>query len=170
MKSLMLRDPLTLGPHQMPIGAMRDDALVLLHDLRDFLKCRGIAVEVEQAQPEPPPAPAAQVEPVQAAPANTPDPLTTSDIAYCFAGLRWQEQEWKKPLGDKPKWLKPCVAIPGKQGVHETRWNPVLIGAELVRNGHVKVNRIRARFQTKPQLAAWLEAWKTYEADNFDTE
>ena len=62
--ALMLRDPLTLGPHQMPIGAMRDDALVLLHDLRDFLKNRGIVVEVEataqveQVQPEPPPAPA----------------------------------------------------------------------------------------------------------------
>lgn len=68
--ALMLRDPLTLGPHPMPIGAMRDDALVLLHDLRDFLKCRGIAVEVEVEQPAQVarPAPAAQVEPVQAGP------------------------------------------------------------------------------------------------------
>ena len=82
--TLILRDPLTLGPHPMPIGAMRDDAPVLLNDLRDFLKTRGISVEVEveveqtaqteQAQPEPAPAPvpatAAQVEPVHVAPAE----------------------------------------------------------------------------------------------------
>ena len=121
---------------------------------------------------EPPPAPAttAPAESVQAAPADAPCPLTTSDIAYCFAGLRWDEQGWKKPLGDKPKWLQSCIAIPGKRGVHETRWNPVLIGAALVQDGHAKPNSVRARFQSKPQLSPWLEAWKTYEADYLDTE
>lgn len=104
------------------------------------------------------------------APADVPEPLTTSDIAYCFAGLRWDEQGWKKPLGDKPKWLLSCIAIPGKRGVHETRWNPVLIGAALVQSGHAKPNSVRARFQSKSQLSAWLEAWKTYEADYLDTE
>lgn len=99
-----------------------------------------------------------------------PLPLTTGDIAFCFAGLRWNEQEWKKPLGDKPKWLRACIAIPGVRGVSETRWNPVLIGAALEREGHAKQNSIRARFQTKPQLAEWLNAWKTYEADNLATE
>lgn len=94
-----------------------------------------------------------------------PLPLTTGDIAFCFAGLRWDEQKWKKPLGDKPKWLAVCIAIPGVRGVSETRWNPVLIGAALVRGGHAKQNSIRARFQTKPRLAEWLDAWKTYEAD-----
>lgn len=99
-----------------------------------------------------------------------PLPLTTGNIAFCFAGLRWDEQQWKKPLGDKRKWLAACIAIPGARGVSETRWNPVLIGAALEREGHAKQNSIRARFQTMPQLAPWRDAWKTYEADNFDTK
>lgn len=95
-------------------------------------------------------------------------PLTTGDIAHAFGGLHgWSEPQWKKPLGDKPNWLANCVAIPGARGLSETRWNPVLIGAALIRDGSSKVNQVRARFQTKPQLAEWFEAWKTYEADNF---
>lgn len=97
-----------------------------------------------------------------------PVPLTTGDIAFCFAGLRWKtELAWKKPLGDKPKWLSACVAIPGARGVSETRWNPVSIGAALVRDGHVQQHSVRAKFQTMDLLKPWLEAWKTYEADNF---
>ena len=101
---------------------------------------------------------------------NGPLPLTTGDIAFCFDGIRWNEQQWRKPLGDKPKWLQSCVAIPGQRGVSETRWNPVLIAAALVHDGHAQARSIRAKFQTKPQLKDWLEAWKTYEADNFGTQ
>lgn len=97
-----------------------------------------------------------------------PLPLATGDIAFCFAGLRWNEEQWKKPLGDKPKWLAACIAIPGMRGVSETRWSPVLIGAALVHYGHAEQKSVRARFQTMPQLAPWLDAWKTYEADNSD--
>lgn len=100
-----------------------------------------------------------------------PVPLTTGDIAFCFAGLRWKtESEWKKPLGDKPKWLVACIAIPGAQGVSATRWNPVSIGAALVHNGHVQQHSVRAKFQTMDLLKPWLEEWKTYEADNLATE
>ena len=101
---------------------------------------------------------------------NGPLPLTTGDIAFCFDGIRWNEQQWRKPLGDKRKWLQSCVAIPGQRGVSETRWNPVLIAAALVHDGHAQARSIRAKFQTKPQLKDWLEAWKTYEADNFGTQ
>ena len=101
---------------------------------------------------------------------NGPLPLTTGDIAFCFDGIRWNEQQWRKPLGDKPKWLQSCVAIPGQRGVSETRWNPVLIAAALVHDGHAQARSIRARFQTKPQLKDWLEAWKTYESDYFDAQ
>lgn len=94
-----------------------------------------------------------------------PLPLTTGDIAFCFAGLRWDEQQWKKPLGNKPKWLAACIAIPGARGVSETRWNPVFIGAALVRDGHAKPHNIRAKFQKQPLLKPWLDEWKTYEAD-----
>ena len=98
-----------------------------------------------------------------------PTPLTTGDVAFCFDGLRWSEKGWKKPLGDLPKWLEKCIAMHGQRGVRERRWNPVLIAAALVRDGHIKTNSARARFQTKPHLQPWLEIWKTYEADNFDT-
>ena len=103
-------------------------------------------------------------------PENSPSPVSTTDIANAFDGLRWKEEQWKKPLGDKPKWLASCVAIPGVRGISETKWNPVLVGAALIRVGHAKQNSIRSRFQTKPQLAKWLNAWKTYEADELSVE
>lgn len=100
---------------------------------------------------------------------NSPTPLTTSDVAHSFSGLHWpSEDAWKKPLGDQPKWLRGCIAIPGSRGRSETRWNPVLIGGALVHGGHARVNSVRAKFQTMPQLQPWLETWKAYEADNFD--
>lgn len=101
---------------------------------------------------------------------SLPTPLTTSDIAHCFADPRWLvEDGLKKRLGNKPKWLAVGIAIPGRRGLNETRWNPVLVGAAIVRAGHAKVNNVRAKFQTNPLLKPWLEAWKTHEADNFDT-
>ena len=99
-----------------------------------------------------------------------PLPLTTGDIAFCFDGLRWSEDQWRKPLGDRPKWLQACVAIPGRRGVSATRWNPVSIGAALERDGHASASSVRARFQTRPMLKPWLEAWKTYEADYIDSD
>lgn len=98
-----------------------------------------------------------------------PMPLTTGHIAFCFDGLRWTEAQWKKPLGDRPNWLKSCVQSPGKQGVRETLWNPVCIGAALVNRGHVPVNRVRAKFQTNHLLKPWLDAWRTYEFDHLET-
>ena len=99
-----------------------------------------------------------------------PTPLKSRDIAFVFSGLRWTEKEWMKPLGDKPKWLQACVAIPAQRGVSQTHWNPVLIGAALLRVGYVKANQVRGRFQSKPQLKPWLDEWKTYEADHLDND
>ena len=101
---------------------------------------------------------------------NSPLPLTTGDIAFCFDGIRWSEKAWRKPLGDKPKWLERCIAIPGRQGVSETRWNPVLIAAALVVRGEVQARTVRARFQTKHLLSEWREGWKIYEAEHFDND
>jgi hypothetical protein len=115
---------------------------------------------------ESPAVPTAQPEPAKN---PEPPPLTTSDIASAFAGLRWSEVEWKKPLGDKPKWLAACVSIPGRRGSIETRWNPVCIGGALIFSGHVQARSVRARFQTNHLLLHWFDAWKTYEADNLDT-
>jgi hypothetical protein len=100
---------------------------------------------------------------------TAPLPLATGDVAFCFDGLRYTEAQWKKPLGNKPKWLAACVAIPGRRGISETRWNPVLIGAALVHAGHVSARSVRARFQSRPMLTPWLDAWKTYEADHIES-
>ena len=143
-----------------------DDCRVVGYDVH-ALADEYTAPESTQAEP--------QVAPVVAdsasnAPLDAPQPVTTGDVAHAFDGLRrWNEKAWKDTLGSPPKWLEACIALRGERGKRETRWNPVLIGAALVHNGHAKANSIRARFQTKPQLQDWLEAWKTYEADNFDT-
>jgi hypothetical protein len=98
-----------------------------------------------------------------------PLPLTTSDIAFSFAGLKWEtEKKWKKPLGDIPKWLNECVHTYANRGVSQTLWNPVSIGAALISRDGIKANSVRAKFQTKPALMPWLEQWKDYEAEHFD--
>ena len=143
-----------------------DDCRVMGYDVH-ALADEYTAPEATQAEPQ-----AAPVEADSAsdAPLDAPQPVTTGDVAHAFDGLRrWNEKAWKDTLGSPPKWLEACIALRGERGKRETRWNPVLIGAALVHNGHAKANSIRARFQTKPQLQDWLEAWKTYEADNFDT-
>ena len=102
---------------------------------------------------------------------SNPEPVTTLDIAFAFEGLRnWSEGNWKRSLGNKPKWLAACIAIPGKQGVYQTKWNPVSIGVALINQGHAKVNNVRARFQKKAPLMPWLEVWKTYEADYLESK
>ncbi len=99
-----------------------------------------------------------------------PSPLTTGDIAFCFDGLRWSEKQWRKPLGNKPKWLQRCIVMPGQQGVREATWNPVFIAGWLVRNGHVRAKSARAKFLTNPRLAPWRDAWDTYEAEYLDSD
>lgn len=102
---------------------------------------------------------------------TAPLALTTGDIAFCFAGLKWKtEKQWKKPLGYPPKWLADCIHTRGQQGGPETRWYPVLVGAALVDGKYASAKSVRARFQSQPRLSPWLEAWKTYEADNLNTE
>ena len=102
-----------------------------------------------------------------------PAPLTTAEMAFCFAGLRRNtEEEWKILIGKGRGWIEKCLVQPGTRGRGGAPklWNPVLIGAALVRDGHAKPNNVRAKFQTVNLLKPWLESWKTYEADNFDTQ
>jgi hypothetical protein len=104
-------------------------------------------------------------------PAMNPPPVSTPNIAHAFNGLhKWDEKAWKDNLGSPPKWLEACIVVRGQRGGIVHHWNPVLIGAALVRNGHAQTRSVRAKFQTSRLLANWLEAWITYEADNFDTE
>jgi hypothetical protein len=120
--------------------------------------------------------PQAQAAPVMAdsasnAPAKDPPPVATGNVAHAFADLRgWTEQQWKDKLGSPPKWLNACIVLRGQRGIREHHWNPVLIGDALVRKELAQQNSVRSRFQTKSQLKDWLEAWKTHEADNYDTQ
>ena len=102
--------------------------------------------------------------------ATHPEPLTTGHIANCFAGLGWDERGWRKPLGDKPKWLQSCIKVEGRQGVRETAWNPVCIGAALHHQKGVAIRTVRARFQSHHLLKPWLESWQDYEAENFASD
>ena len=112
--------------------------------------------------------PPVPVEPELAEPAmEGPQSVTTTAIAESFAGLRWNGEQWVKKLGNKPKWLDACLVLGGARGERMRQWNPVLIGAYLVRMGHVKVNSVRSKFQSQDVLKPWLDEWKTYEADNF---
>ena len=117
------------------------------------------------------PAPAETTAPVVA---DGPAPLTTGDIAHCFNGLRgWSEKQWKDTLGEvkSRRWLQDCVVIPSSgKGGSETRWNPVFIAGWLVRQGYVNARTVRAKFQTIDLLQPWIDYWKTYEADNFETQ
>lgn len=99
-----------------------------------------------------------------------PVPVTTRAMADSFAGLHWNAEEWIKKLGDKPVWVDNCIAVRRGRGEGMRQWNPVQIGAYLVRMEHANANSVRARFQTQPALIPWLDEWKTYEADNHSTD
>lgn len=108
---------------------------------------------------------------------EVPAPLTTGDIAFCFAGLHWiTEKEWKNVLGKGRDWTEECVAAPAGgrgRGVAPKLWNPVLLAAKLVERYDIPQKSVRARFQNAQYqrfLRLWLDAWKTYEADNLATE
>lgn len=159
-------------PLEWRTGAVLDAGLVHLDWLNEWGESRKPPHVFSTASaPEPQAATPAPVADSASNAPVTPPPVATGDVAHAFDGLRgWNEKSWKDTLGSPPKWLEACIASRGQRGIREHHWNPVLIGAALVHSGHAKANNIRARFQTKPQLSAWLEAWKTYEADNFDTQ
>lgn len=168
--TLPVKNPRTFGPHTYPVGNALLSALVSVDDLREFVAERGLSVIVgAPAQSAAEPAPLAPS--ASDASAMNPPPVTTANIACAFDGLRgWDEKAWKDTLGTPPKWLEACIVLRGQRGVRVHHWNPVLIGAALVRNEQAQARSVRAKFQSKPQLADWLEAWRTYEADNFDTQ
>jgi hypothetical protein len=170
--------PAPIGARLQPAPPARTEQTYRVgpHAFASWLESQGLQPGLlvaawAQAVQSMPSAPAsAEPAPPALSPGNGPLPLSTGDVAHAFDGLRYSEAQWKKPLGDKPKWLQACVAIPGRRGVSETRWNPVRIGAALVQGGHVDARRVRAKFQTRPALIPWLDAWKTYEADYLESD
>ncbi|MFO1252270.1 MAG: hypothetical protein U1E77_14305 [Inhella sp.] len=179
-RSATVQGPIRLAS-DVPPSRRRMARVSLVDVLAFFVRCNWSGIPAELAAlignpssmqtdaAEPPTAPVATF-PFGEAAAKKPTPLTTSQVAASFDGLRYSAQGWKKPLGDKPKWLGACVAMAGIRGVRETQWNPVLIGGALVRRGYVKANSVRGRFQSRPDLKPWLDEWKSYEADHFDSD
>lgn len=169
-----------------PLGSMpflngAEGATVNLSEFGAWAQALGLPLPERfprQQAPEPQAAPEPSAAPVVAESASGepagPPPLTTGDIAFCFDGLRWKtEEKWKAALGKGRDWIEACVAVPAGgrgRGAAPKLWNPVLLAAALVRDGHVKANSMRARFQTEPLLMPWLDAWKTYEADYLDND
>lgn len=105
----------------------------------------------------------------------TPEPLSTSEMAFCFAELyKRNEDQWMKALGKvkSTQWLGPSVHTPGRRGRGQpgTLWNPVELGAALVENGHETLKSVRSRFQTKPALIPWLPLWRDCEDERFSRQ
>ncbi len=156
-------------------GILRKESELLIaceeHDQSDnaHRQARGdFVTQTQDTTPSPAPV-------VAASDGHAPLPLSTLDIAHCFADLYWSEDKWKTNLGKKPKWLaEHCLAAAGKQGGNgggiEIRWYPVCIGAALANTKKVPARSIRARFQTNPLLAKWLEAWRNHESQHLATE
>lgn len=94
------------------------------------------------------------------APPSLP-PLTTSQIAGCFAGFHeWDAAKWKTNLQSPAPWLKACQHQPGNQGkpIVESTWWPVPIALELD-NKHINIRRsLHARFKNQEPLKPWFEA------------
>lgn len=94
--------------------------------------------------------------------------LPTAEIAHCFAGLQYTEEGWRKPLGDGRQWLGDALAERGARP-NPSLWWPVKFAAAIHKKFGIAPHRLRGRFQSKPALRPWLEAWLDYEAANIDT-
>lgn len=108
-----------------------------------------------------------QSAPVVAA-SDGPAPLTTNDIASCFAGLYdWDFKRWKKELGSPEGWLEDCQKNVGRQGKPyvQSTWFPVLIGAALVAKG-VPTKSVSAIFKRMKPLHPWRDAWSPNDPDS----
>lgn len=150
-------------PFPFGFGGLDEPHSDLRLNAADVEKVRGWFQRAEQPEPERS-APAADKR-------STPS-LPTSDVAHCFAGLRWNEVEWRRILGKQPAWLKRSVVRPGQRGRREIEWDPVFVGSALVRHERaaVKVNQVRARFQTIAKLAPWRDQWRDHETEYFPSE
>ncbi|OQW86145.1 MAG: hypothetical protein BWK72_18490 [Rhodoferax ferrireducens] len=100
--------------------------------------------------------------PVVAA-SDGPAPMTRSEIASCFAGLRdWDVERWKKALSSPDDWLQACQQRKGTRGRggYESTWWPVCIAAAMVERRDTTVKLVSARFKAMGPLKPWRDAWE----------
>jgi len=88
-------------------------------------------------------------------------PLTTSQIAGCFAGFHdWDAEQWVSNLQGRARWLRDCRHQAGRQGKPfvESTWWPVQI-AQALDAKHPNIRRkLHARFKSQVPLKPWIES------------
>lgn len=89
----------------------------------------------------------------------TPAPLTTNQIAACFAEFHgWDFEKWKTNLQSPSPWLKNCQGYSGEQGGRESTWFPLLIAEALDKKHPKKIRHtLHARFKNQEPLKPWFE-------------
>jgi hypothetical protein len=95
--------------------------------------------------------------------ARKPPPLPTPAVAACFDGLHgWNREKWVKNLGDPAKWMEKAITVRrNKPDPH--LWDPVKLALELLQlDDTVPPKEITRRFNDRPELEAWRDAWQPY--------
>lgn len=83
--------------------------------------------------------------------------LTKGAVINAFEDLHFKRDQWKKYLGDPPKWLKDCRVTRGNKSTSAT-WNPVQIAAALY-GEYGKGIPIRQLDAVFVGLSNWREEW-----------
>ena len=99
--------------------------------------------------------------------------VPTSEIAGAFSGIKWDEKQWKRQLGNGSQiWLKNTQitkGLPGRQigGVRiESTWNPVKIASVLAQKSY-SIHKISKSFKSTPKMLEWLYEWEEYRETHY---
>lgn len=102
----------------------------------------------------------AKREPAQADPERSPigpKPLDTRTLADALDGIEDRRaDEWRRLLGDAPKWAMLARVSPGVRGRAAATWNPVALAHALTRRG-VTQAQIARLFRERVELEAWRD-------------
>ena len=93
---------------------------------------------------------------------NDPEPLTTGDMAALLAGIERTEEQWRKRLASRPKWVSGARVSSGAPGRASALWNPVAIALLLESRGAPR-SKLNAIFR-HPVASHWLNEWEQAKA------
>lgn len=84
--------------------------------------------------------------------------LSKNSIIVIFDGLYWKSDQWKRNLGDVPKWLECALVLKGSRPKRVSHtWNPVLIGIALIESQNIDLRKLDKVFKS---LDDWNEEWQ----------
>lgn len=94
---------------------------------------------------------------------KTPTPVATPAVARCFAGLHtWDCGAWVRNLGDPAKWMQEAL-ITRRNRPDPHLWDPVKLAMALLQHDTtISHKEITRRFETRPELKPWRDAWQDY--------